>query len=500
MTLRRAPLPPLLGLGAGLLVLGPALAPGFVLSYDMVFVPGPALTEAMLGRTGGFPRQVPSDAVAAALSFVPYSQQLILLSIFVIAAWGVARLVPGPWPGKAAAAVFYVWNPYVAERLLLGHWALLLGYAGLPWVLRAVLRRRGLWAALIPAAIGGFAAMNLTLLVLVAGLIVLRGRGALKACLTYLAFASPYLVPALLFASGTVTDPSGVDAFAARADTPFGTFGSLLSLGGIWNAEVVPPGYGPFLPALLLLVFVCACLICLARARTPLSRAALYAGATGLALACIGITAPGRAALRALIEIQPAFGVLRDGQLYLGPLALAAALGLGRLASVRALALFAPALPVIPVLLLPGLAWGAFGTLSSVDFPDDWRTAQKIINADPVAGPALSLPWGAYRRPDWNGGRAVMDPLPRMLERHVVWHDGFRVGDAVLANEDPRAVKAAKILETSDGLAAPLIAEGYRYVLITKDSSAAALRARLTGATLVFEGPTLLVFQLQHPG
>jgi len=33
--------------------------------------------------------------------------------------------------------VFYGWNPYVAERLIIGQWALLIGYAGLPWVLRA---------------------------------------------------------------------------------------------------------------------------------------------------------------------------------------------------------------------------------------------------------------------------------------------------------------------------------------------------------------------------
>jgi hypothetical protein len=32
------------GLLLGLLALGPALAPGFVLAYDMVFVPHPAFT------------------------------------------------------------------------------------------------------------------------------------------------------------------------------------------------------------------------------------------------------------------------------------------------------------------------------------------------------------------------------------------------------------------------------------------------------------------------
>ncbi|MCD0451255.1 hypothetical protein LO762_18930 [Actinocorallia sp. API 0066] len=495
MTLRPGYFLPLLGLAAGLLVLGPALAPGFVLSYDMVFVPDPARTGAMFGTTGGFPRQVPSDAVAAALSFVPYSQQFILLTIFVLAAWGMSRLVPGPWPGKAAAAVFYVWNPYVAERLLLGHWALLLGYAGLPWVLDAVLRRRRLWAALLPAAIGGFAAMNLTLLVVVAGLVVMRGRGAVKAGVTFVVLALPWLVPALLQASGTRTDPLGVDLFAARADTPFGTFGSLLSLGGIWNAETVPPGYASFFTALLRLLLVCACLAALVRApRTDLERAALLAGSVGLALASIGITGPGRAALRGLVEWTPAFGVLRDGQLYVGVLALAAAVGLGRLAA------SAPWAVIVPVALLPGLAWGAFGTLRSVDFPDDWLRAQKAINADPVEGKVLSLPWGAYRRFEWNHGRAVMDPLPRMVSRHVVWDDGFTVGDRTLANEDPLAVEAARLLDGPGGLTRPLAEAGYRYVVISKDASTAALRARFTGAEPLLDGPALLVLRLDHTG
>ena len=39
-------------------------------------------------------------------------------------------------------------------------------------------------------------------------------------------------------------DPAGVAAFAARADTPFGSAGSVLMLGGMWNARAVPAGYG----------------------------------------------------------------------------------------------------------------------------------------------------------------------------------------------------------------------------------------------------------------
>ena len=36
----------------------------------------------------------------------------------------------------------YVWNPFVAERFHLGAWALLLGYAALPWLVRSALRLR----------------------------------------------------------------------------------------------------------------------------------------------------------------------------------------------------------------------------------------------------------------------------------------------------------------------------------------------------------------------
>ena len=44
-------------------------------------------------------------------------------------------------PGAAglAAVIGALWNPYVGERLVVGHWTVLLGYAVLPWLWRAVL-------------------------------------------------------------------------------------------------------------------------------------------------------------------------------------------------------------------------------------------------------------------------------------------------------------------------------------------------------------------------
>ena len=55
---------------------------------------------------------------------------------------GATRLLPtaiGVVP-RLAAVTLYGWNALVAERLLMGAWPLLVGYAVLPWLLAAARR------------------------------------------------------------------------------------------------------------------------------------------------------------------------------------------------------------------------------------------------------------------------------------------------------------------------------------------------------------------------
>ncbi|MFI6811249.1 hypothetical protein ACIBG7_02520 [Nonomuraea sp. NPDC050328] len=403
--------PAFLGLALGVLALWPALGPGFVLRYDMVFVPDPPI----LPDTGGFPRAMPSDLVVALLSGVLPDQLVqkgILLGIFVLAASGAAALVPGErLLPRLAAAAFYAWNIYLAQRLLLGQWALLLGFAGLPWVVHAAGRRWWhLALALLPAAAGGFQAMLVTVLTL-AG--VAPRRLWLPAVL-----ALPWLVPAL--AADAATDPAGVDAFAARADGPFGTLGSLLSLGGVWNAEAGVPGQDGWWPASARLLLALVGLAGFVRLRGKVTwwRGLALAASAGLVIACAGAFAPGL--VKALIAGWPGFGPLRDGQAYLAPLVLAAAVGFGTLVP-HWLGVLAP------LLVLPTFALGAFGRLAAVDYPADWLAVQRIVNADPAPGAVLSLPWGAHRAFAWNGGRVVLDPATKLFERRVIWDDGLSV-------------------------------------------------------------------------
>jgi hypothetical protein len=544
--------PALAGLLLGALALGPGIARGFVLSYDMVFGPSPPMSAQGFGLNGGAPRDVPSGVVVAVLSrAVPADilQKLIIILIFALACSGAAALLGAraatagqtapPLLARLAAGVFYAWNPFVAERMIIGQWALLLGYAGLPWVLRATCRGseripvRRLYASLLPAAVGGFAAMGVSALAAVpaawcAGARPARAR-RLAAVLTAMAILSlPWVVPALL--AGVHTDPSGVNAFAARADTPFGRVGSLLMLGGIWNAQTVPAGYGGAASAVWLAVVLVAVAGYVLAARPRRMCPGLgIAAIAGFVIAAVGITAPSRVVLRDLINVWPGWAVLRDGQQYLAPLALAEAIGIGavvarlvaertaavdggppldrgaakaRLSAGRAASALGVMAALAPVLLLPGLAWGAAGRLHAVQYPADWLRARQIVDGDPHPGAVVVLPWAAYRRFAWNGGEAVLDPWPSLLSRPVTWNDALRVGDQTVAAEDPAALRLNPVISSPGPLTAALRSAGVRYVIVDagpvlgRSGPGLAADARLPGALVVLASRDLAVFRL----
>lgn len=123
------------------IVLGPLLGPGYLLLRDAVSTPRSYLTDSALGLGDAAPRAVPQDALIATLS--PVVDGGIIVKAIVLAAlwlegWGAAALARDLLRASLApqlvAATVTVWNPYVAERLLQGHWSLLTGYAALPWI------------------------------------------------------------------------------------------------------------------------------------------------------------------------------------------------------------------------------------------------------------------------------------------------------------------------------------------------------------------------------
>jgi hypothetical protein len=535
----------------------------------MLFVPREPFSAALPGLAP--PRAVPSDLVVASMSRIlpaDILQKLVLLAIFVLACSGAAALLTRePFLARLAAGVFYAWNPYVAERLIIGHWALLLGYAALPWVLRAVLApdlvsRRGaarLALALLPAIIGGFAAVAIAALVAVPAALFTRNPRRAALVLTALAASSlPWLIPSLLHQ--VYVDPASVAAFAARADTPFGSIGSLLMLGGAWNAQTVPTAYGGPWSALWLAAVITALAAYVLLTRTqPRWPGLAVAALTGLVLAALGLTTPGRDLLRSLIAVFPGFAVLRDAQQFIAPLALLESVGFGLAVAAalnpapfrrKALNLKRPALtpqaatasarpvpslradpaatapdrPVpadpaeiapdrparadlagtllgvlallVPVLLLPGLAWGAAGRLRPAWYPAAWLSAAQTLDASPAPGSVLVLPWATYRTPPWNHGEVVLDPWTRLLSRPLIWNDGTQVGPVALAPDDPRARSLDAAIDGTGPLTATLRASGVRFVLDDADGPRSEIAARLPGCAMIINLPGLTVYQL----
>jgi hypothetical protein len=506
----------LLGLVLGVLALGPGLQRGFLLSYDMLFVPREPFSAALAGLKTGVARPVPSDFVVAVLSrALPADivQKLVLLAIFVLGCGGVAALLDRePMLARLAAGAFYTWNPYVAERLIIGQWALLLGYAGLPWVLRIATRERlstwRLLLAMMPAIAGGFGAMAITALVAVP--VVAMRRSARDILLTagiIIAGCLPWLVPSLLHQ--VYADPQAIAEFSARADTPFGSIGSLVMLGGMWNAQTVPTAYGGAWSALWLAVVLAA-----AGAYVMLSRPSRrwpglgIAAVIGLVTASLGVTAPGRELLRAASNLSAGFAMFRDGQQYVAPLALAEAIGLGagvawalrprpfgdhrepRLDAAGKL--YGVLAVVMPVVLLPGLVWGAAGRLRPVSYPASWLAAARMIDASPDRGAVLVLPWASYRRPAWNHGEAMLDPWPRLLSRQVIWNDGTQVGNVVMAPDDPPARRLDPVIAGGGPLTGALRAAEVRFVIVDAGPSVAA---RLPGCASVLQDGRLVVYR-----
>ena len=259
----------------GLLALGPALRPGYLLSYDMVFVPDQPLTAMTLGTDGSVPRAVPNDLVVVLASHLlpgDVVQKILLLAVFVLGGWGVGRLLDRPLPATVATSV-YLWNAYVLERLVIGHWAFLLGYAALPWVLGFARDVRDARPGALPRLALTLAVTGLTgsTGLVIAGALALvvlawppgvrrRGPALAVTALVVLGAASPWLIPALTRPGGLPTDPAGAAAFASRADTPLGVVGSVATLGGIWNSAMWPAERANVVVATVTLVLVVVCL------------------------------------------------------------------------------------------------------------------------------------------------------------------------------------------------------------------------------------------------
>lgn len=497
-----------------LFVTAPLLGPGYLLLRDAVSTPRSYPTDSALGLSDAAPRAVPQDAMLAALSpFVDGG--LVVKVILVVALWAAGfgaavlsrELVRAPVAAQLVATTLAVWNPYIAERLLQGHWSLLTGYAVLPWTALAALRLRagrpGSWAAVT----GCLAAAGLTPTGgLLAGVLAssLVGRRRVLAVLPVIAaVCAPWLVAAAI--SGVAaepSDPAGVAAFAARAEPGLGTLGSLAGLAGIWNAEAVPDSRTTPLAAvgtaLLLLVVVLGARAAAADdgdpVRTRARRTLLALAAAAILLPALTATAPGISALEWLVGQVPGAGLLRDTQKYAAlavpAYALCAAAAcripaarLPRIDSATGTAVVrATAVVFIAFLILPlaDLGWGVGGRVGAVRYPNAWQEVAERVDGP---GDIAVLPGGMFRRFPYSGPAPVLDPAPRMLPHDVLQTGELPVRGRTVAGESTRA-RAVEDLLLRGGSPEELARLGVGWVLVENTSPGPLGDSRTTLAAL----------------
>jgi hypothetical protein len=468
-------------LALAVLVVAPLMGPGYLLLRDAVSTPRSYLSDSALGLVSA-PRATPQD-FAVALASHCVDGGVVVKALLVVglwlAGWGAARLVAKVLPeagvgGQFVAITLAIWNPYVGERLLQGHWSLLLAYGCLPWVATTMLTLRSTdsaaWTRLFSLAfwmaLAGLTPTGLILAAtvgLVCAAVPIEGPGGprprwLCAASTLggaLMAALPWLTAAVLGLSSAdhiwarVPD---VAAFAARAEPGLGTLGSLASLGGIWNGEAVPGSRTTLfaiVSAAVLLAVVVTGLPALARYRAAVPLVVLAAAAVVLPAALA--TDPGLAVLHAVVDAVPGLGVLRDGQKWVALAMPGYALaGAGAVLTLqRWLSFSGPVGPALAccaalVLSLPDLAWGVGGKVEPVHYPTDWTTVAAAINGQPAD--VAVLPVDTMRRFAWSGSAPVLDPLPRWVRADVLITGDLTISGVTVLGEGNRARAVQRLL------------------------------------------------------
>jgi hypothetical protein len=448
-------------------------------------------------------------------------QKAVLYGSLVAGALGVRALIPpGSVAGRWMAVTLWTWNAYVAERLQMGHWPVLVGLAVLPWLLhwsrlpsRPMLAR---YALVVPiGALSAGAGLVTGLVALAAGW---GGRSAAaRAALVALAAAgnAPWLVAGLVHGSAATSSSAGARAFATQAWGDLPVWLQVLDLGGIWNADaVLGSRTGWASTASVLFVVVCAVL-----GRSVLTRwlgrrllvVVLASAVLGWAFAVLSGTAPGL--LGWLAATVPGGGLLRDGSRFLALAApavvLAVAAGAERIVSLGPVRIarlgLATGLVLLPLALLPDLAAGASGRLRAVDYPPEYAEATRLLGeerARGVDGDVLLMPFSSYRAPSWNGGRKVIDPAGRHTSPGWVANDVLIVSGTEVPGEDPRAREVEEALgaRSASERAERLRALGISHVLRSRgldvDSISGPRAAEVPGEVLL-EAPTLELVALE---
>ncbi|MDO5670897.1 MAG: hypothetical protein Q4G50_12980 [Corynebacterium sp.] len=417
-------------LWAGVLIgvlLWPLFLPGQLALRDMLVLDSPALSAGALG-VGDLPaRNAPQDGLLAlAGQVLPASwvARALLLAGAVAGCYGavlLARHQGGSRLSTLTALTLTLWNPFTVERLLQGHWSLVIAGWLLPLIAACGLSGRtgcqwlAVWAASLTPTGAVFALFTA----------VATARHRLATLAFSLACTLPWLVPGLL--GGSSVSAASVAAFAPRAEGFVGTAGAILGLGGIWNADAVPASREAGFAVFGVLLFAV-----LATRVRQVPGPLLVLAALGLGGALFSWLLP--EAFAFAVTQLPGAGLLRDAS-KLTVLALPA-----YVAAVASISRFPAALIALILLQVPD-APRALAPLAPHHIEVDAALVERVAGRDTLL---VDQPPLTYRP----GGQIILNPLLKALP---TVESGMLTVDGVIVDApSPRWMAATEAWEGRD--------------------------------------------------
>jgi hypothetical protein len=487
-----------------LLVMLPLLTPGFILTLDLVFTPSLTLPD---NTTSSYPFRALLYGLS---SFVPSEiiEKVILLNILLLAGIGMHRLIHYVEPrqrgigwGVYIASIFFMINPFTYSRFMAGQYAVLLGYALLPWFARLLVEFGRLPALKTALKLGGLAAIigivsihtvgELVLLLIASLAIALwRHRRHLKAYLRYgsiaaavfLLASSYWLVPLALGKGPTaqlIGQFTSADAtvFATTGENPLAKLGNIVRLQGFWTEErdlyLLPQDrmvlWG-FMALVIIGLVIWGGIILWRKQR------ALFVLFTASGLAAMLLAAGAMEPLAQHISLLSGY---REPHKLVGLVALAysvflafgihAALAKARRRSETGYAIATVAFLMLPLLLTRTMLWGFDGQLKPRHYPADWFSINQRLEQDDSNSAVLFLPWHQYMSFRF-AGRIIANPAPAFFSKPTIVSADPELDGAVGSKSSPQQEAVQHILSAKrQNFSEQLAAQNIKYIILAKE-------------------------------
>lgn len=533
-------------IAAGLIWAPVLVHSGFVLTLDMVFAPH---------------MPWPSFDSSSALFYAVFNvlnvilpadwlQKMLLVGIVLLCGIGAHRLTQYSMPKSLHvertayyfAGLLYIFNPFVYSRFMAGQFAVLLGYALLPFFVRSLLVflqkptiRGGLQTAGWLTAIAIVSIHTLGLAAVIGmclyGALLVRTRRtkhdwvviAKTTGIGIIAFVVANCYWLLPYIFGT-SDQSGVargisdgdrQVFATAGDG-VGIVGNVLSLHGFWADNkalyLIPKDLYSWwlIPVVILWGLAVFGVVVAWRSMKRVTIAFVVAFIVAVVLA-IGTAGTVFASVNQwLIDGVPFFAGYREPQKFVGLCALVlvcfAAIGLAAvLHRVRAwnkeyIPFVDATAAILPLCLAPMMVFAFHSQIKAAPYPADWYTVNRQLSEQDNVR-VLILPWHQYMRFDF-AGRVVASPYQKFFDFPVVASSNpeLRGVTSWPLNEQQKNIEQQVLPAAAKGQQiAPLLREsGITHVLLVKEHDYKKYQYldAQNGLRVIDEGPTTRLYRV----